>query len=141
MTSLECLNQHQTMPFLSTRQAKKWHPSSVLQASPPSLVAVPKWCHFRAEVHLYPCWPQRHSLISRDPNLTLPNGLRIATEFHLLGCAAVVSVWIYSRSHFESNATNDMAHFLERMVFKGIEKRSAKGFSEGNWEHGDPLMI
>ena len=72
---------------------------------------------------------------------TLPNGLRIATESSLPSCVAVVGVWIYFGSRFESNATNGVAHFLKRMVFRGTEKRPVEGFGEGNWEHGDHLMI
>ncbi|WJZ80120.1 hypothetical protein VitviT2T_000059 [Vitis vinifera] len=57
---------------------------------------------------------------------TLPNGLRVATESRLPGRAAAVGVWIDSGSRFESDATNGVAHFLERMVFKGTEKRPAR---------------
>ena len=89
-TSLECLKRHQTTPFSSTRQAPKLRPSLVLQASPPSLVAAPRWCHFRAEVHLYPCWPQRHSLLSWNPNhhppSWPPNRHRISPSRSCCGC-------------------------------------------------------
>lgn len=63
---------------------------------------------------------------------TLPNGLYIAIESRLLGYAVAIGVWIDSGSRFKSDATNNVAHFLERMVFRGTEKRPAEGFSEGN---------
>lgn len=52
---------------------------------------------------------------------TLPNGLRIATESNLAARTATVGVWIDAGSRFETDDTNGTAHFLEHMIFKGIE--------------------
>ncbi|XP_059452667.1 probable mitochondrial-processing peptidase subunit beta, mitochondrial [Corylus avellana] len=56
---------------------------------------------------------------------TLPNGLRVATESNLAARTATVGVWIDAGSRFEAEETNGTAHFLEHMIFKGTERRSA----------------
>ncbi|KNA21598.1 hypothetical protein SOVF_041760 [Spinacia oleracea] len=61
---------------------------------------------------------------------TLPNGLRVATESNLAARTATVGVWIDAGSRFESPETNGTAHFLEHMIFKGTEKRSARELEE-----------
>ncbi|GAB2232967.1 hypothetical protein Droror1_Dr00002180 [Drosera rotundifolia] len=71
-----------------------------------------------------------HSSILSSPATkitTLPNGLRVATESDLAARTATVGVWIDAGSRFESDETNGTAHFLEHMIFKGTEKRSARG--------------
>ncbi|CAO2826012.1 unnamed protein product [Amaranthus hypochondriacus] len=61
---------------------------------------------------------------------TLPNGLRVATESQLASRTATVGVWIDAGSRFESDETNGTAHFLEHMIFKGTERRSARQLEE-----------
>ncbi|KAL8546049.1 hypothetical protein ACS0TY_005961 [Phlomoides rotata] len=61
---------------------------------------------------------------------TLPNGLRIATESNLAAATATVGVFIDAGSRFESDETNGTAHFLEHMIFKGTQKRSARQLEE-----------
>ncbi|KAL3526569.1 hypothetical protein ACH5RR_011225 [Cinchona calisaya] len=61
---------------------------------------------------------------------TLPNGLRIATESNLACPTATVGVWIDAGSRFESDDTNGTAHFLEHMIFKGTERRTARELEE-----------
>ena len=61
---------------------------------------------------------------------TLPNGLRVATESQLASRTATVGVWIDAGSRFESEETNGTAHFLEHMIFKGTERRSARQLEE-----------
>ncbi|KAI8534077.1 hypothetical protein RHMOL_Rhmol10G0060700 [Rhododendron molle] len=56
----------------------------------------------------------------------LPSGLRIATESDLASKTATVGVWIDAGSRFETDQTNGTAHFLEHMIFKGTERRSAR---------------
>ncbi|KAG9455659.1 hypothetical protein H6P81_000167 [Aristolochia fimbriata] len=59
---------------------------------------------------------------------TLPNGIRVATETSP-SCAlhtASVGVWIDAGSRFENPETNGTAHFLEHMIFKGTDRRSAR---------------
>ncbi|KAL9253940.1 putative mitochondrial-processing peptidase subunit beta, mitochondrial [Drosera capensis] len=74
-----------------------------------------------------------HTSILSSPETkttTLPNGLRVATESDLAARTATVGVWIDAGSRFESDETNGTAHFLEHMIFKGTEKRSARGLEE-----------
>ncbi|TYK19532.1 putative mitochondrial-processing peptidase subunit beta [Cucumis melo var. makuwa] len=61
---------------------------------------------------------------------TLSNGLRVATESNLAARTATVGVWIDAGSRFETEETNGTAHFLEHMIFKGTEKRSARQLEE-----------
>ncbi|WCJ25618.1 Mitochondrial-processing peptidase subunit beta [Euphorbia peplus] len=61
---------------------------------------------------------------------TLPNGLRVATESTLASKTATVGVWIDAGSRFETDDTNGTAHFLEHMIFKGTERRSARSLEE-----------
>ncbi|KAJ8775099.1 hypothetical protein K2173_020103 [Erythroxylum novogranatense] len=61
---------------------------------------------------------------------TLPNGLRVATESSLAAKTATVGVWIDAGSRYETDATSGTAHFLEHMIFKGTEKRSARELEE-----------
>ncbi|KAF4376031.1 hypothetical protein G4B88_029395 [Cannabis sativa] len=61
---------------------------------------------------------------------TLPNGLRVATESNLAAQSATVGVWIDAGSRFETEETNGTAHFLEHMIFKGTEKRTARELEE-----------
>ncbi|KAG8482537.1 hypothetical protein CXB51_024420 [Gossypium anomalum] len=72
-----------------------------------------------------------HILSSPETKITtLPNGLRVATESTLSSCTATVGVWIDAGSRFETEETNGTAHFLEHMIFKGTEKRSARELEE-----------
>lgn len=61
---------------------------------------------------------------------TLPNGLRVATESNLAAKTATVGVFIDSGSRFETEETNGTAHFLEHMIFKGTERRTARELEE-----------
>ncbi|XP_062009796.1 probable mitochondrial-processing peptidase subunit beta, mitochondrial [Rosa rugosa] len=67
-----------------------------------------------------------HILTAPETRVTvLPNGLRVATESNLAAKTATVGVWIDSGSRFENDENNGTAHFLEHMIFKGTEKRTA----------------
>ncbi|KAA8547923.1 hypothetical protein F0562_004352 [Nyssa sinensis] len=61
---------------------------------------------------------------------TLPSGLRVATESDLAAKTATVGVWIDAGSRFETDETNGTAHFLEHMIFKGTERRTARELEE-----------
>lgn len=61
---------------------------------------------------------------------TLPNGLRIATESTLASKTATVGVFIDAGSRFESEESNGTAHFLEHMIFKGTDRRTARELEE-----------
>src|SRR5688500_9796363 len=61
---------------------------------------------------------------------TLPNGLRIATEFvpHALGVTVGLRLDVGSRDETEADA--GISHLLEHMVFKGTARRSARDIAE-----------
>lgn len=68
---------------------------------------------------------------TRDVTRTiLPNGLRIITE--PMGHVRSVSmgIWIGSGSRRETVAQNGISHFIEHMLFKGTENRSAEDIAK-----------
>ena len=61
---------------------------------------------------------------------TLPNGLRIIGERIPHFRSASAGLWLGSGSQFESVEEAGVSHFLEHMVFKGTEKRTARQIAE-----------
>src|SRR5215467_7112754 len=60
----------------------------------------------------------------------LPNGLRIVSE-HMPGVPSVtVGIWVESGSRFESRRLGGISHFLEHLLFKGTERRTAAQIAE-----------
>lgn len=60
----------------------------------------------------------------------LPNGLRIVTE-PLEGVpSATIGIWVESGSRFEPRHLGGISHFLEHLLFKGTERRSAAQIAE-----------
>lgn len=57
---------------------------------------------------------------------TLPNGLKIVTEVMPSVRSVSLGIWIGSGSRIEKGAENGLSHFIEHMVFKGTEHRSAE---------------
>ena len=62
--------------------------------------------------------------------ITLPNGLRIIGERIEHFRSVSVGLWLGSGSQFESVEEAGVSHFLEHMVFKGTEKRTARQIAE-----------
>jgi predicted Zn-dependent peptidase len=56
----------------------------------------------------------------------LPNGLVVITETMPHVRSVSVGIWIRNGSRSEVSTENGLAHFLEHMVFKGTERRSAE---------------
>ncbi|MGB7845433.1 MAG: pitrilysin family protein [Candidatus Acidiferrum sp.] len=56
----------------------------------------------------------------------LPNGLVVITETMQHVRSVSVGIWVRSGSRREVPEENGLAHFLEHMVFKGTERRSAE---------------
>ena len=56
----------------------------------------------------------------------LPNGLIVITETMQHVRSVSVGIWVRNGSRREVLAENGLAHFLEHMVFKGTERRSAE---------------
>jgi predicted Zn-dependent peptidase len=60
---------------------------------------------------------------------TLPNGLRVITEF-MPGVRSVsTGIWIVSGSRRETAEFSGISHFIEHMLFKGTATRSAEGIA------------
>lgn len=56
----------------------------------------------------------------------LPNGVRVIAEPVEGVRTATVGIWIANGSRFEPAALGGVSHFIEHMIFKGTEKRSAR---------------
>jgi predicted Zn-dependent peptidase len=62
--------------------------------------------------------------------LTLPNGVRIVTE-KMAGVQSVaLGVWTGAGSRLESPRNSGISHFIEHLMFKGTERRTAKDIAE-----------
>lgn len=59
----------------------------------------------------------------------LPNGLVVITETMPHVRSVSIGVWVRSGSRRESPDENGLAHFIEHMVFKGTERRSAEAIA------------
>ncbi len=57
--------------------------------------------------------------------ITLENGLRIVLEKSKNAKTCSVVIWIASGSSYETPETAGTSHFIEHMIFKGSQKRSA----------------
>jgi predicted Zn-dependent peptidase len=56
---------------------------------------------------------------------TLDNGLRIITEEVPFLKSVSLGIWVRSGSRYEAPNLNGICHFIEHMLFKGTERRSA----------------
>ena len=59
----------------------------------------------------------------------LSNGLVVVTETMRHVRSVSVGVWVRNGSRRESSEQNGLAHFMEHMVFKGTERRSAESIA------------
>lgn len=66
------------------------------------------------------------SLLREVEATTLPNGLRIVSEYMPHVRSVSVGIWIASGSRHEALEENGIAHFIEHMLFKGTKNRSAE---------------
>jgi predicted Zn-dependent peptidase len=55
----------------------------------------------------------------------LKNGIRVMTEHMASVRSVAIGVWVNAGSVFESDAEAGVSHFIEHMLFKGTETRSA----------------
>ncbi len=62
--------------------------------------------------------------------IRLQNGVRIVTESIPYVRSAAVGIWVGTGSRFESASENGAAHFIEHMLFKGTQTRSAAELAE-----------
>lgn len=63
--------------------------------------------------------------MSEFRHATLPNGLRIAAEIDTRGYSAAFGYFVRAGSRNETDPESGLSHFLEHMMFKGTERRSA----------------
>lgn len=66
---------------------------------------------------------------------TLPNGLTVITETMPQVRTVAVGIWVKAGSRVEPAPLNGISHFIEHMVFKGTEHRSASDIAR----EGDAL--
>lgn len=67
---------------------------------------------------------------------SLENGTRIFFDKHDNMRSGTVGVWVHTGSKNEIETINGISHFIEHIVFKGSEKRSAFQIAEGMDEIG-----
>lgn len=67
---------------------------------------------------------------------TLPNGIRIIGEHISHVRSVALGIWIGTGSEYEVPSNNGISHFIEHMLFKGTENRTAKQLAEGFDEIG-----
>src|SRR5258707_1853624 len=61
--------------------------------------------------------------------LVLPNGLTVITEQMPHIRSVAIGIWLKSGSRDEDSEWNGISHFIEHMVFKGTETRSAEAIA------------
>ncbi|MBA4542298.1 MULTISPECIES: pitrilysin family protein [Thermoactinomyces] len=61
---------------------------------------------------------------------TLPNGVRIVAEKIPHVRSVALGIWVGAGSKDENQQNNGISHFIEHMMFKGTEKRSARQLAE-----------
>lgn len=62
--------------------------------------------------------------------ITLPNGVRILTEQVPGVRSAALGVWVGTGSRHEKTVESGSAHFIEHMLFKGTQRRTAAQLAE-----------
>ncbi|RCX13873.1 putative Zn-dependent peptidase [Anaerobacterium chartisolvens] len=62
--------------------------------------------------------------------LTLENGVRVVCEKIDHVRSVSVGIWVGTGSRNESRENNGISHFIEHMLFKGTQRRSAKDIAE-----------
>jgi predicted Zn-dependent peptidase len=60
----------------------------------------------------------------------LSNGIRVVSEAIPYVKSVTLGIWIGTGSRFEQGYNHGISHFIEHMVFKGTESRSAKAIAE-----------
>ena len=58
--------------------------------------------------------------------ITLPNGVRVVTEKVDYVRSASIGIWVGNGSRHEPKEIGGISHFIEHMIFKGTETRSAQ---------------
>jgi predicted Zn-dependent peptidase len=61
---------------------------------------------------------------------TLPNGIRVVSEAIPYVKSATLGIWVGTGSRNEEDHNHGVSHFIEHLMFKGTEKRTAKDIAE-----------
>lgn len=61
---------------------------------------------------------------------TLPNGIRVVSETIPYIKSVTLGVWVGTGSRSEQDYNHGISHFIEHLMFKGTEKRTAKELAE-----------
>jgi predicted Zn-dependent peptidase len=56
----------------------------------------------------------------------LPNGIQVVTEEIPSVHSVSVGIWVEAGSRDERSEENGISHFIEHMLFKGTQRRSAR---------------
>ena len=62
--------------------------------------------------------------------VTLQNGVRVVLEEIDHVRSVAIGIWVKTGSRHETPNINGISHFIEHMVFKGTETRSAQDIAE-----------
>ncbi len=68
--------------------------------------------------------------MSRIQKSTLENGIRVLTEEMPDVESSTIGVWVVTGSRNETRGLNGISHFIEHMLFKGTDKRTALDISK-----------
>ncbi|MGH9308320.1 MAG: M16 family metallopeptidase [Vicinamibacterales bacterium] len=71
--------------------------------------------------------PSPHDMVVRE---VLDNGLRLITETMPHVRSVTIGVWLTRGSRHENDASGGIAHFVEHMLFKGTDTRSAEDIAQ-----------
>lgn len=69
----------------------------------------------------------------------LPNGLTIASETIPFVRSVSFGIWVKNGSRHENTGNNGISHFIEHMLFKGTENRTAKDIADSMDQVGGQL--
>lgn len=69
----------------------------------------------------------------------LSNGIRVVTEKIPHVKSVAIGVWVETGSRYENKENNGTSHFIEHMLFKGTENRTAKEIAESIDDIGGQL--
>ena len=73
--------------------------------------------------------PPCRSLFMTERISQLPNGLTVATDFVPAARSVAMGVWVSVGSRDEPAELSGVSHFLEHLLFKGTEARTATDIS------------
>ena len=62
--------------------------------------------------------------------IRLDCGVRIITEKNTMVRSAALGIWVASGSVYEDDQTHGVSHFIEHMMFKGTDQRTARQIAE-----------